>query len=114
MLFNSNIFRGLLAIAIAAPLYTFAETAAFRNGESIYGSAAVSASGQARTVDVAAAKKLNVEYGETVVFVNGGRRFAWTFDALDLQAVKLANIAPPGFEAGSLVVYVGKNKFSRN
>lgn len=38
---------------------------------------------------------------------NAGKSFAWTFDGVNFREIGLGSIAPEGFEAGQLKVYVG-------
>ncbi|MFY9510888.1 MAG: CzcE family metal-binding protein [Rubrivivax sp.] len=104
------------AAVVAAACASFGSIAAdtFMNGQSIYGQPAASATAD-RQVDLAAATGINVAYGETVSFRNeGGQQFAWTFDGLDQRAVVVAKIAPAGFTAKAVTVYVGKNPLSRS
>ena len=84
----------------------------FGNGQSFYGQPAQQAS-TARVVDVATARHLNVEYGETVTFRSGGKDFSWTFNGLDRRAVDIAKIAPAGFTGKSFNVYVAPNPLTR-
>ena len=56
---------------------------------------------------------MNQRDGETVAFSSAGQQFVWTFDGLDNRPVDLAKIAPSGFAAKPLTVYVGKNPMNR-
>ncbi len=86
----------------------------FRNGQSLYGQPAQQAQVSAvRTVDIAAARHLNVAYGETVTFRNEGKEFTWTFNGLDRRAVDLAKFAPPGFTSKPFLVHVAQNPLTR-
>ena len=78
----------------------------FKNGQSFYGQPATPTH-HARVVDVASAKHVNAEYGETLTFVRADKAFSWTFNGLDNRAVDLRKIAPTGFAIESLTVYVG-------
>ena len=53
-----------------------------------------------------AAKYANARYGETLRFVSAGKSFAWKFNGLDNRGVDLQHIAPAGFTAKPLTVYV--------
>jgi hypothetical protein len=106
-----------LAFAVvfsSAPLLAAAgDTDRFANGESLYGTLPAS-TGNVRVIDVNAARYLNVQYGDTVVFTNGDKRFAWTFNGLDRVAVKLEQIAPHDFGARDFTVYVPIDPSQRN
>ena len=103
----------LAALAAAAPaLSTATAHASFRNGESFYGQPAPSAMAD-RVVDVANARSINVAYGETVTFTDGGQRFTWSFNGLDNRRVALVDIAPSGF-GRSLKVHVAQNPLFNN
>ena len=78
----------------------------FENGQSFYGQSATPTH-NARVVDVASAKYVNAEYGETLTFVRADKTFTWTFNGLDNRAVDLRKIAPTGFAIESFTVYVG-------
>lgn len=99
-----------LAVVSAATFAAGSDT--FATGQSFYGQPSRDSAG-ARVVQVGSVEKLNVRYGETVAFSSAGQQFAWTFDGLDNRAVDLAKIAPSGFAAKPLTVYVGKNPMNR-
>lgn len=103
----------LATLLASTPALSMATThASFRSGASFYGQPAQSAMSD-RVVDAAKARFINVAYGETVTFTDGGQRFTWTFNGLDSTRVALADIAPPGF-GRSLKVYVAQNPLSNN
>lgn len=103
----------VLLVATALPIVSFAASETFLNGQSIYGQPGVML-GASRVVDVAQATRLNVNYGETIVFRgDAGQQFAWTFNGLDRRAVDLAKIAPQGFAAKSTVAYIGRDPANR-
>lgn len=81
---------------------------AFASGQSFFGRPNANAVG-ARMVDVATAKYIIVEYGETVTFRSEGKLFTWTFDGLDLLSVDVSRIAPAGFAVKPLVIYIPPN-----
>ena len=85
----------------------------FMNGKSFYGEPTPQASA-ARVVDIAAARYVNVTHGETVAFRSGSQQFSWTFNGLGGRAVDVAKIAPAGFAAKPLTVYVGRDPLNRN
>lgn len=99
----------------AATVATFSASAeTFRNGESFYGQASRTAAG-ARVVNLdKTTKYINVEYGETVTFRGQGKEFSWTFDGLDHRPVDIRKVAPAGFAATPLMVYVEPNPLNRN
>lgn len=95
-----------LTVAAVAAIPASAET--FRNGESFYGQPSRGGA-DSRVVDLATAKFINVEYGETVTFRSQGKEFSWTFDGLDRSAVYVKKIAPAGFATTPMKVYVAPN-----
>lgn len=112
-----NLIHTLKSIAVLALTAVSAGTFAagsdtFSNGQSLYGQPSRDPAG-VRVVQIGSVERLNVRYGETVSFSNAGQQFAWTFDGLDNRAVDLAKIAPSGFAAKPLTVYVGKNPMNR-
>lgn len=103
----------LAALVASTPALSMASShASFRSGASLYGQPTPSAMSD-REVDAANARYINVVYGETVTFTDGGQRFTWTFNGLDNTRVALADIAPPGF-GRSLKVYVAQNPLFNN
>lgn len=109
--------RKLRAAALVAlsvlPFTSFAASGdRFMNGQSIYGQPAAQGA-PVRVVDLGAADRLNVAYGESVAFRNGDKQFAWTFDGLDRRSVDLNQIAPSGFASKPFVVYVGRSPSNR-
>ena len=111
---RSSIRLSFLATLVGVPILASAAAQGdrFANGESYYGQP-VAATSQALVVDVSKAKYFNVNYGDTVVFQNGGKQFAWTFNGLDRVAVKLEKIAPSDFGGGAFTVYVPVNPLHR-
>ena len=61
-----------------------------------------------RTITVTGETKwVNVEHGEVIRFVSNGQEFTWYFDGLaQPQPFDLAQIAPAGFTAQRVAVYV--------
>ncbi len=84
----------------------------FLNGDSIYGEPVTGP--VARTLDVRGLSYLNVPYGEAIRFVSGGREFAWRFNGLDHRRVDLQQLAPVGFIAQPLPIYIGPDLRYRN
>jgi hypothetical protein len=114
-MFTRSITRlAFVVVVSSAPLLAAAgDTKRFANGESLYGTPPTS-TGNARVIDVNAARYLNVQFGDTVVFSNRDKRFAWTFNGLDRVAVKLEQIAPHDFGAREFTVYVPTDPSQRN
>lgn len=109
--------RFFTAIALcgvaAVPLASFATGGdTFANGQSYYGQP-TSPQAAAREVDLGSTTGINVAYGESVTFRNGGKVFSWTFNGLDRRAVDVEKIAPAGFPTKPLKVYVGLNPANR-
>jgi hypothetical protein len=105
----------LMIATISAPAVLAAPSPTFLNGESIYGRPGEGSSVATRTIDLRTARYANVRYGETVLFQDGQRQFAWTFNGADLLSVPLVSIAPSGFSVPERFrVYVGRDQLSRN
>lgn len=104
----SLIFGATLAGAAVLP----SEAHRFANGQCIYGEPVANEAG-ARVVDVSAGNHLNVRYGETLRFVNGGKAFSWRFNGLDRRALDLQAIAPADFGAKPLELHVGRDPYGR-
>lgn len=86
------VMLGLATLSLSSYAANGADT--FMNGQSYYGQPTSQASA-ARVVDIASSGPINIAYGETVTFRNGGQQFSWTFNGLDRRAVDVAKIAPP-------------------
>lgn len=109
-----NLMTAALCIA-AASLPAHARTAGtdvFSNGESFYGSLGNPAAAT-RTEEVSQSSRLRMAWGETVTFRSQGQQFSWTFNGLDHRSLRLAQIAPPGFNAADVSVHVGPNPLNR-
>ena len=48
-----------------------------------------------------------------VTFRSEGKEFSWTFNGLGGRAVDVAKIAPAGFPAKPLTVYIGRDPLTR-
>jgi len=118
---NMQSTRRLRAAALVAlsvvPFISAASFAAngpvFINGQSIYGQPAAQGT-PVRVVDLAAADRLKVAYGESVVFRNGAQQFSWTFNGLDRRSVDVSQIAPAGFASKPFAVQVGRSWANRH
>jgi hypothetical protein len=61
------------------------------------------------------ARYVNVNDGETVRFVHGGRSFAWTFNTVQRDGVAaLDKLAPQGFGVDGAQVYIAPNPLYNN
>lgn len=109
-----SLLRIAALIAVATgPALAFAANETFLNGQSLYGQPAAISAG-ALVVDLTQSPRMNIAYGETVVFRgDAGQQFAWTFNGLDRRAIELAKIAPAGFASKSAVVYLGRDPANR-
>lgn len=97
----------------AAPLASVAAgSEAFASGQSHFGQP-TAPQATTRAVDLGSTSTINVAYGESVTFRNGGQQFTWTFNGLDRRAVDVAKIAPAGFPTKPLLVSVGRNPANR-
>ena len=68
-----------------------------------------------KVVDLSKApKSLNINCGDVISFRDGDKTFTWKFDVVGHQAVKLAAIAPAGFNAQAFTVYVSRNDSEGN
>lgn len=106
-------WSAVVATALTPLIATASEPIKNAGAPWMLGQQAPAAAG-ARVVDARSTKVLNVAYGETIVFVDGDKRFAWTFNGLDNRMVRLASVASPDFLAADLKVYVGKDPSTRN
>ena len=93
--------------------YAAPGTGTFMNGQSYYGQP-TSQAAAARVVDIASARPINVAHGETVTFRSEGKEFSWTFNGLGGRAVDVTKIAPAGFSANRVSVYVGQDPLTRD
>jgi len=61
-----------------------------------------------RTIEVTGETKwVNVKHGEVIRFISNGQEFTWYFDGVSRpQPFDLAQIAPAGFAAQRVTVYV--------
>ena len=63
-----------------------------------------------RVIDVSQATYANVRCGETVVFRSGDQQFRWTSNQVSHAPFNLKDIAPAGFAASQVQVYVARNR----
>ncbi|MEN9544926.1 MAG: hypothetical protein RLZZ598_1759 [Pseudomonadota bacterium] len=110
--------RRLRTVTIVAlsviPLVSFAAGGpVFMNGQSIYGQPATPGA-PVRVVDLATTDRLNVGYGESVVFRSGTQQFSWIFNGLDSRSFDVSQIAPAGFASKPFAVQVGRSPSNRN
>ncbi|MCR5864587.1 CzcE family metal-binding protein [Aquincola sp. J276] len=103
----------LVALSVVPFLSFAASGPVFMNGQSIYGQPATQGA-PVRVVDLAATDRLNVGYGETVVFRSGAQQFSWTFNGLDRRSVDVGQIAPAGFASRPFAVHVGRSPSNRH
>lgn len=96
-----SLAAGALAAAVASSSFAF--TRADSIGERVDGAAP----GRVVALD-SGARWVNVEYGDVVQFVQQGQSFEWAFTGMS-NAVKLADIAPSGFTAPAVTVYVNQS-----
>ncbi len=107
----------ITALTVAA---SFGATAAlaskpesFANGRSWYG--VPNSPEQARqVVDVKGTQAININCGDTVTFKNGEKTFTWRFDSVNHGRVDARKVAPAGFMAEPLMVYVRPSEYERN
>lgn len=102
-----------LAAALIATASFAAQAERFANGKSWYG-APSSAELATQTVNVQSVRQLNVNCGDTVTFRSGDQSFSWRFDSVQHRAVDLRQIAPAGFKAEALRIYVSANVYERS
>ncbi|HEY9101522.1 CzcE family metal-binding protein [Chitinimonas sp.] len=100
----------LIAAGIAATLSLGAFAAPTPHTPAYYGRS-VASQGIDQKVEVQPQTRwVNVTNGDTVTFSNGGQTFSWHFDTLHHDDnFDLAEIAPQGFQAGKVRVYVAPN-----
>lgn len=80
------------------------------NGNSVYG-VPTTPTASSKVVDLSKAppKSLNINCGDVISFRDGDKTFTWKFDVVGHQAIKLAAIAPAGFNAQALTIHVSRN-----
>ncbi len=107
--------KATIALATLLALASAAGAAPVRSDAAAWGMPAADAAA-ARTIDLRdGARYLNVNDGETVRVVHDGRSFTWTFSAPGRDGVvALDRIAPPGFDAVPVRVYVAPNPLYTN
>jgi hypothetical protein len=104
----------VLAALGLVPFFSFAASGpVFMNGQSIYGQPTTQGT-PVRVVDLAATDRLNVSYGESVVFRSGTQQFSWTFNGLDRRFIDVSQIAPAGFTSKPFAVHVGRSPSNRH
>lgn len=107
--------KKLLLLVAAASIVTAAHAnrTTFPTGESFYGRA-VPTTKYDRVVDLAQAKTITINCGDTLTFVSEGQRFSWKFDSIHHTRVPLSAVAPAGFNTAGKVVYIHRNEFEGN
>jgi len=103
----------VIALALSASFSALATPAAV-NPADFGAPARIEAAG--RTIAITpATKAVNVTNGETVTFVVGDQRFAFSFQTYPTtQSVALATLAPAGIEVGNVRVYVAPSPLYQN
>lgn len=118
-MFKFNFTRSKMnALMIAAGLTSVCLTAsahAAGTDNRQYGSyVATAATGRIINVN-ANTKYVNVDDGETVTFVKDSQQFTWNFEtSRGAENMPLSAIAPAGFTANKVQVYVASNPLYRN
>jgi hypothetical protein len=80
-----------------------------------FGAPVAGGSADYQVVIAANAKSINVADGETVLFVKDGKSFAWHFSTFGGEStLALAKIAPAGFDAAGVKVYVDADPLYQN
>lgn len=97
------------ALALTGPAAIASNGTTLSNGNSVYG-VPTTLTATSKVVDLSKApKSLNINCGDVISFRDGDKTFTWKFDVVGHQAVKLAAIAPAGFNAQALRVHVSRN-----
>ncbi|MRW82726.1 CzcE family metal-binding protein [Pseudoduganella sp. FT26W] len=92
----------------------FAVSCAGAHAANNYGSTAPQTAAEKLIAVGPQTKYINVDNGETVTFVHGHEMFTWNFRTLhESDSFKLADIAPAGFDAGNVEVYVARDPLYR-
>ncbi|MET0517443.1 MAG: CzcE family metal-binding protein [Burkholderiaceae bacterium] len=111
---RSPLIRAAGLIALTLPVFAHAAcNETFVNGQCIFGAPAQTVSAD-RTVDLSKNPQVEVQYGDTVKFVNGSKSFTWAFNGLGERSVKLSEIAPQGFASAKAVVNIDPNPLDRH
>jgi hypothetical protein len=74
-----------------------------------YGSVAPSDAAERVIVLTPSTKWINVTNGETVSFIENGKKFTWDFNSYDSVSLKLSTIAPKELGYPNVRVYVAPN-----
>lgn len=107
--------KKLLLLTAVASMVTAAHAnrTTFPTGESFYGKP-VPTTRYDRVVDLAQAKNITINCGDTLTFVSEGQRFSWKFDSIHHTRVPLSAVAPAGFNTVGKVVYINRNESESN
>lgn len=115
--FNSTFSKKstlMIAAGITSTCLTFGAHAAGTDNRQYGSYTTTDAAGKIVTID-ADTKYVNVDDGETITFVKGAQQFTWTFvTSRGAGSVPLSAIAPAGFTANKVEVYVASNPLYRN
>lgn len=101
-----------VALAGAPGLGGVQATERLGNGNSLYGVPYVGGKAD-HVVELGTSQFINIKCGQTVLFRQAGKVFAWKFDVVGHRAVDLAKIAPAGFRVKDFKVYVDRNASER-
>jgi len=104
-------FLPLLGAALSALLLANGAHAIGMTGTKADFGSAVSASAATETIRLAPdTKYVNVNNGDTVDFISGGKSFTWHFETFPgTTSLDLSTIAPKDLHPGAVRVYVGAN-----
>jgi hypothetical protein len=98
----------LVSISLLAAAVSMNAQAATTN-PSDYGSVAPSSAAKRVIVLTPSTKWVNVANGETVSFIENGKKFTWDFNSYDNVSLKLSTIAPKELAYPNVRVYVAPN-----
>ena len=101
-----SLAAGAIAVTFASGAFAMDSVSHQRDTNAPLGTPAQAAQA-ARVIKLGAGSEyLNVNRGEFVTIVNGGKTFTWKFDTLGTPSFELAKIAPRDFGASAIRVYV--------
>ncbi len=116
-MFHTKRFASLFAaVAVSAFFASGAQAAGGATGTPAdFGALANSSAVDRQIVIAPGARSVNVVDGETVRFIKDGQSFIWHFSTFSGEpTLALAKIAPAGFDAAGIKVYVDADPLYQN
>ncbi|HZV65217.1 MAG TPA: CzcE family metal-binding protein [Telluria sp.] len=110
-----KLYVALSLVGVAMVMTVNAQAIGLTGTLADYGSVATEQSATRRVVLTDATRYVNVDSGDTVTFVVDGKSFTWNFSTFPtINNFDLSVVAPQGFNARNVRVYVADNPLYRN